>query len=383
MDRGLIAAPLLEAGTTDRTAATAAVQHLYRLARLGQPDVVWVESPRTALKAAAAYLEAHFRTTGGLEAMDGLPGTGRRSCFCAQCGTLSVAGRLAKIACEGVEWDIFLSPDEQRLLDLGRRLTFAVHHALENDPVVGPATRNAHWPDHRGSLTTPSTTAMLGIWGDVRNRIEDYVDGLGTASFGNRWLPILVAITGREHRGEVFLSYLGLANAAGWWFAYPEVVFLSDRPIAIRYNEEERLHNPSGRAIAYPDGWGVNAIDGTLLPAWFHEPGAITLERIQHEDNLEARRHLITAYGYDRFVVDSGAELIDEDVAGRLWYTGNRNWEGHPEMAMVEVVDATPQRDGTFRRYWLHVPPTMTDARQAVAWTFHMSPAEYHPEVET
>ena len=382
MDSGLIAAPLLEAGITDRTAATAAVRKLYRLARLGQPDVVWVESPRAAAEAVAAYLEARFRTTEGLDAMRSLTGNGYQTCFCAQCGTLSVAGKLAGIASKRVKWDGFLSADEQRLFDLGHRLTKAVQHGLENDQVVGAAALSAHWPDRPGSLTKPSTTAAPGMWDRVRMRFEDNVEGLASASFGNRWMPILIAIRGREYRGDAFLSYMALANAAGWWFAYPDLVVLSDRPIAIRYDERERLHNTSGPAIIYPDGWGVNAIDGTLLPAWFHERGALTIERIQRETNLEARRHLITTYGYERFVVDSDAELIDEDVTGRLWWIGKGRW-GYPEMAMVEVVDATHQLDGTYRRYWLHVPPTMTSAREAVAWTFHMNPADYYPEVET
>ena len=40
------------------------------------------------------------------------------------------------------------------------------------------------------------------------------------------------------------------------------------------------------------------------------------------------------------------------------------------------------EKDGTRKRYFLAVPPTMKTARKAVAWTFGMSADEYKPEVE-
>jgi len=50
---------------------------------------------------------------------------------------------------------------------------------------------------------------------------------------------------------------------------------------------------------------------------------------------------------------------------------------------MVEVVNSTAEPDGTFRRYWLRVPPWVRTARQGVAWTFDLSASEYSPLVET
>nr|WP_175438982.1 hypothetical protein [Streptomyces vilmorinianum] len=43
----------------------------------------------------------------------------------------------------------------------------------------------------------------------------------------------------------------------------------------------------------------------------------------------------------------------------------------------------TPEPDGTFRTYWLRVPPEMTTARQGVAWTFGLAAAAYEPLVQT
>jgi hypothetical protein len=43
---------------------------------------------------------------------------------------------------------------------------------------------------------------------------------------------------------------------------------------------------------------------------------------------------------------------------------------------MVEVVNATPEADGSRRRYCLRVPPTTRRATEALAWTFRRSRAD-------
>jgi hypothetical protein len=50
---------------------------------------------------------------------------------------------------------------------------------------------------------------------------------------------------------------------------------------------------------------------------------------------------------------------------------------------MVEVLNATPQEDGSFKNYWLRVPPHIQTAHEAVAWTFGRDVRKYRPKVET
>jgi hypothetical protein len=50
---------------------------------------------------------------------------------------------------------------------------------------------------------------------------------------------------------------------------------------------------------------------------------------------------------------------------------------------MVEVLNSTPEPDGTRRTYFLRVPPEIETAREAVAWTFGMDGAGYAPAVES
>ena len=84
--------------------------------------------------------------------------------------------------------------------------------------------------------------------------------------------------------------------------------------------------------------------------------------------NLELRRLLLDRIGYERFLDIAGTELVAQDDFGKLWRS-ELQIDGEP-LRVVEVVNATPEPDGTYRRYFLRVPPTTRTAREAVAWTF-------------
>jgi hypothetical protein len=50
---------------------------------------------------------------------------------------------------------------------------------------------------------------------------------------------------------------------------------------------------------------------------------------------------------------------------------------------MVEVINSTPEPDGSRRTYFLRVPPDTETAREGVAWTFGLTPEEYQPLLQT
>ena len=62
------------------------------------------------------------------------------------------------------------------------------------------------------------------------------------------------------------------------------------------------------------------------------------------------------------------AELRAQDDYGKLWST-QIQLDGE-RAQVVEVVNATPESDGSYRRYFLRVPQAVRTAREAVAWTF-------------
>lgn len=45
----------------------------------------------------------------------------------------------------------------------------------------------------------------------------------------------------------------------------------------------------------------------------------------------------------------------------------------------MDVLNSTPEPDGTWRRYVLRVPPDQRVPRDAIGWTFGLAPGTYHP----
>lgn len=171
------------------------------------------------------------------------------------------------------------------------------------------------------------------------------------------------------------------ACGVAWWANESEVV-VSRAPVAIARDSAGRLHGEEGAAIAWANGDAVFAWHGVTIPeAMLHEKHACTAERIRGEPNVERRRILMEMYGMSRYAKELGATIVAEDGFGKLWRC---EIEGEAEaLVLVEVENATPEPDGTKKKYFLRVPPTMRTARMAVAWTFGLTEDAYCPDVES
>jgi hypothetical protein len=93
-------------------------------------------------------------------------------------------------------------------------------------------------------------------------------------------------------------------------------------------------------------------------------------------------------YGIQKFFEIEGAWIVHRDDWGTLYQIGEAALDIDPEKEFltkaVEVIDATPQPDGSFKNYWLTVPPHISTAREAVAWTFGIEDElAYCPNLQT
>ena len=131
-------------------------------------------------------------------------------------------------------------------------------------------------------------------------------------------------------------------------------------------------------------------------------PRAIAIEDIHRARGSEWRRIMIERYragdklhGIAAYLRDAGARPLDQDPAfGTLWHLDSA--EAGP-MLMVEVTNRSPEPDGSYRHFLLRVDPELRPlyadrsfgqpqeltARNAVAASFGLSGAEYHPALET
>jgi hypothetical protein len=149
------------------------------------------------------------------------------------------------------------------------------------------------------------------------------------------------------------------------------------------FDGRSRLHCESGPAVAYSDGrkqWYWHGIEVSELVAC--RPQEITVSMIDAERNVEVRRVMIERFGTQRYIAEGGGRIIHQDETGILWGSVTRPGR-QDNIRMVQVVNSTPEPDGSYKEYWLRVPPWVSKAREGVAWTFGLDSKSYNPERET
>jgi hypothetical protein len=172
------------------------------------------------------------------------------------------------------------------------------------------------------------------------------------------------------------------AFAAGLFYYAPGPQETVCIPRPCLWVANEQLHRADGPAVEWVTGERYFFWRGIEVPDWVvEEPERITMEMIRAQANAELRRCLIDRFGEVRFLRETGAQLIAEDAYGKLWRPAARGSE--PTHALLQVVNAMPERDGTQRLYFLRVPPHMRTPHEAVAWTYGLSPEQYEIAVRT
>ncbi|MGW5865146.1 DUF6745 domain-containing protein [Streptomyces sp. NPDC055239] len=322
-------------GPADRAAAEAGVRLAYRRAGLPEPERIrWAASPREAVRLVAAE-----RDTLGHSVRDAIrnrPWAAERASVHARLGPDGWSGR----------WHA----TGARLWDTTQVLTSRIRAGVVEE------------------LAEDSRKEQAAL----RLVLLDAVLGQHEAA----WLCAFDTSEGGSLDGLA-----AVARAAGWWWPFEREAIVCERPTELHRDEAGRLDRADGPALAFPDGFALHAWRGMPVPGEFlRELSALTPERIRAEDNAELRRVMLEHFGYDRYLDESGAVPVHRDETGVLWRI---QLTGDEDVVMVEVVNSTPEPDGTSRTYWLRVPPTTRTAKEGVAWTFGLHPDAYEPERQT
>ncbi|WP_370093511.1 DUF6745 domain-containing protein [Streptacidiphilus sp. MAP12-20] len=366
----------LRVGPADRAEAEAGVRAAYWQAGLPAPRaVVWCASPLTATAAALLL-------TGGAAQVfaDGL-GPEAERVFEAARSALAAQGVRAPGAdeCVSVREAVRTAPWEAAR---GRRQV-ALGQAAWSEQWT--ATAGELWPRLHG-LAQRIRDAVVDALAGPEDAARPAAQAHGRAAAR---LALLDAVLGQHDAAwlaalaeDPLLDGLAaVARSAGWWWPYADVVLLTERPVLLRQDEAGRLHSGDGAALAYGDGFALHAWCGMPVPgSLFERLGSVTPEEIREQPNAELRRVMLEHYGYDRYLAESGAQPVHRDESGVLWRI---ELERDEPVVMVEVVNATPEPDGTHRVCWLRVPPTTGTAREGVAWTFGLPAQAYQPLRQT
>ena len=188
---------------------------------------------------------------------------------------------------------------------------------------------------------------------------------------------------------EAYRHWLVLSERSGPRVVHPDFCMISDRPEILTVDDRNRPHNDTGPFCRWRDGTALYAVHGVHVPQWIIEhPADLTPDKITAEKNSEIQRVMIERYGWDKYLDNIGAGIVDHD---ERWGTLFRT----PAGLVLKVVNRSPEPDGSFRNYVLPVAdnleplpdpddengvlglPQKLSALNAVASTFGMTGREY------
>jgi hypothetical protein len=346
----------LSTEAADRERAEAAVTSLYALVGEARPTFVWVDSPH-----AAAARVGPIRPVPRFSELDHNVATRLADCAftlrarCGADGPFVPSRLLASVSAEdalrsGVSLRSLLKLHVRQWLrttiDSSIRRPIRDELASSN-PGFEPLTwygQHEHWVPH-----------------------IDILHQLGLVAQSN------AAQFGLEH-------WVALSQSCGWWWPRPGLCVLAERPVQLATEARPgpepltlRLHNGTGPAVAFPDGWTVHSWHGTRVPSWVvTEPRA---DRIAQESNVEVRRSAIERLGWEAFIADAGLTLVDTandpgnpgcqlalyDLPQTQWGRGLR---------LLVAINGSVERDGQRKTYGLMVPDEYEHPVSAAAWTY-------------
>jgi len=196
-------------------------------------------------------------------------------------------------------------------------------------------------------------------------------------------------------------GFIDMAEACGWWTPLQGACLFQHRPEWIKLDERNQLHNEDGPAIKFrgedrrADVWAIHNIRTTERVVM----GLFSASEIFTESNQEIRRIMTDVYlrrhGPEKFANETKAKKMGADDFATIWRIEIPQDE---PAVFAEVVNSTPEPDGSYKNYWLRVDPTQyggragTEGRAAIASTWRdektgalifASPEDYDPEVET
>ena len=202
-------------------------------------------------------------------------------------------------------------------------------------------------------------------------KVSEYINSMSYGSHDAGWLSFY-----EFFRDEVNLDcckpldgLIALAKVSGWVAMYDEVAVIQNRPGAIHFDEEKRLHCETGPAIEYHDGYGVYSWHGTRIPGeWIENRATLDVSLALTWENTEQRRCLCEIIGWVNVLERLDSVVIDEDADPMV---GTLLEATLPKIGKEKFLKVLC---GTGRTFAIPVPPEMKTALEANAWTFDIDP---------
>jgi hypothetical protein len=162
-----------------------------------------------------------------------------------------------------------------------------------------------------------------------------------------------------------------------------------------------QLHRSDGPAVITKAGGYMYYLRGLHIePGLWHAIPALSWQEIMAIQNVELRRVVMEKVGLQKFIEkckkEDTEDALDCNGAPILASKAKAGMRGIAKNALyrlilprdealvfMELVNSTAETDGTFKLYYLRVPPTIKTVKEGLAWSFNVNKEEYVPVLQS
>jgi hypothetical protein len=295
-----------------------------------------------------------------------------------------------------------LSMGVTRAIILDKKLVERIAAAARTKPAtpgdsvgasVGASVWDSVWDSVRDSVWDSVWDSVRdSVWDSVRDSVRDSVS-FGTAVWGQHeagacaFYDFFRTVNGLVAETDKFAGIDALARSAGWAIPHSNICWVSERHNVLVRDEQSRLHNAGGPAVAFPDGWAIYAWHGVRVPQeWIMRPDELTPETVLRAPNLEHRRAGIEMLGWDRMLGQLNARIIDQDPDPKVGTLLEVDLPGATAGDPTFKAQFLRVQCGTGRQFALGVDPAAgaKTALDAQAWLQGLSREDFRiPQTRT
>ncbi|MCC3494509.1 MAG: hypothetical protein JGK35_29155 [Microcoleus sp. PH2017_16_JOR_D_A] len=330
---GLSIAPL------DRPIATAAINTAYNIIGLGEPEIIFCDSPYIALEA----LERLRIRDSGLE-----------------------TGSEIRDKIHNELYDTLRS-------QLNRKLENEIYSQLYNPlyaQLIGQF--QIHVKDEVYAKLAKKLGSRFHQFFVNITYNNNWILSELSACHGS-WVDFCIEVLGLECDRSLYSAFKALVENCGWIYPFEKKCFVCDRPRRINFDSEYLLHALCQPAIEFADNFRVYSYRGVLLPESIGQvaPESWEASWLLREKNAEVRRVLIGAIGYPKICQELQAIELD-------------TWQEYTLLKIENDVDIEPifllkmTCPSTGHIHALRVPPKVLTAKEAISWVnWGIAPEEF------
>ena len=187
------------------------------------------------------------------------------------------------------------------------------------------------------------------------------------------WMDFYVSVLNCSYSKMRWETLQSLSRFCGWISPFEKFCIVCDRPLHLRFDNENRLHAEGEPAIEFIDGYSLYSYHGVTLPEKYGKihPQQWQSQWLLSEENAELRRVLIQGIGYARICEELQAIELD-------------TWHEYTLLKIDSNVDIEPiyllkmTCPSTGFIHALRVPPNTNSEREAIRWVnWGIDPKEF------